>query len=188
MIRFALPRRNLPIFRPPPVDGFFISSAIFLTPNPLIPSPPKIDRGCFATLSRVLGALLTALPNCCNSNLLKFFTLFFIKFINILNGAFIKVPTTNLNASAAKPFNNIAALETAITITVIPVPTINKSETILNFNLFNSSTLPSDFNLINCNVCSTNQPPASISRKLVSLLKIPPAKFATRRTGVNNAN
>ena len=158
----------------PPV--FVVCFNCSLTPTPPIPIAPNIFKGFLISLSKLPGAFFNILANCAFNNTMKFLILFFMKFDSILNGAFINVPTTNLSASAPIAFKLFKAAITAIVITVKVVPTISKSLIILTFNLLRASTLPSDFNFKNCNVCSTNQPPARISKKFVSLLRIPCAK------------
>ena len=84
------------------------------------------------------------------------------------------------------PTNPIIFPNPTVNATAIPVINARLPKN-LTLKSFKASTLPSDFNLKNVIVWSTNHPPARISKKLPSLLKILCPATATLRTGDNKA-
>ena len=139
----------------------------------LNPKPTSAPTGFFTILNIAFGTLLK-----------KFFPALAIFFLNCsvftlinLKTALIGATTNPLNAirrivPASVPTNPIIFVNPTVSATAIPVINARFPKN-LTLKSFKASTLPSDFNLKNVSVWSTNQPPASIRRKLLNLLKIP---------------
>jgi hypothetical protein len=157
--------------------NFFGKNDSAATTAPLPPAATTFGSITLLVLDIAFGSMFLALlnkPTIPSRNIfLNLLRLTPIKLNNNSNGFFIKLVVTTASKDIVKNFVSVSNLPNAMVEATKTPPITNRFATNLLLNSFNSSTLPSDFNLKNVNVVLINQPPAKNKKASVNLPKIP---------------